>query len=64
MPTPLGIDSGYVRLDSRMKNAREWQRATPVITPKGQAELLKYFRRNKNKLGVAQLAEEEDGDVK
>lgn len=44
IPTPKGIDGGYVRLEQDVKNARTWQYAPLVITPKGQSELLKYFK--------------------
>lgn len=46
MPTPYGIDEGYVRLEQDVKNSRTWQYAPLVITAKGQAELLEYFKEN------------------
>ncbi len=44
MPTPYGIDKGYVRLEQDIKNSRKWQYAPLVITAKGQAELLEHFK--------------------
>lgn len=44
LPTPKGIDGGYVRLEQDVENTRTWQWAPVVITPKGQSELLKYFK--------------------
>ncbi len=32
MPTPYGIDKGYVRLEQDIKNSRKWQYAPLVIT--------------------------------
>lgn len=55
IPTPFGIDGGFVRLEQDIQNSRTWQYSAVVITPKGQAVLLKYFKRtsplNKNKKG-------------
>lgn len=45
IPTSFGIDEGYVRLEQDIKNSRTWQYAPLVITAKGQAELLGYFKR-------------------
>lgn len=44
MPTTLGIDGDYVRLEQAVNNTRTWQYAPLVITAMGQAVLLKYFR--------------------
>lgn len=51
MPTPYGIDNGYVRLEQDIKNSRTWQYAPLVITAKGQAELLEYFKEINKKGG-------------
>lgn len=51
MPTPYGIDKGYVRLEQDIKNSRTWQYAPLVITAKGQAELLEYFKEINKKGG-------------
>lgn len=51
MPTPYGIDEGYVRLEQDVKNSRTWQYAPLVITAKGQAELLEYFKEMNKKGG-------------
>lgn len=45
IPTPYGIDNGYIRLEQDVKNNRTWQYAPLVITATGQAELLGYFQR-------------------
>lgn len=45
IPTSFGIDGGFVRLEQEVKNSRTWQYSAVVITPKGQAALLEYFKR-------------------
>lgn len=45
VPTPFGIDGGYVRLMQDIQNPRTWQYAPLVITAKGQGELLRRFKK-------------------
>lgn len=45
VPTPFGVDNGYVRLVQDVKSPRAWQYAPLMITAKGQAELLKHYKK-------------------
>lgn len=49
VPTPFGIDNGYVRLVQDVQHPRAWQYAPLMITAKGQQELLKYYKKMSNK---------------
>lgn len=49
VPTPFGIDNGYVRLVQDVQHPRVWQYAPLMITAKGQQELLKYYKKMSNK---------------
>lgn len=45
VPTPLGIDNGYVRLVQNVQHPRAWQYAPLMIATKGQVELLKHYKK-------------------